>query len=118
MGNIFCSTCCCEGIPEPMFAEFLKPARFSGAVPSRYVVMTEGKIEYFAERDKFSTDRTKGRDIKGFINLYEYMLEKNPKNPLMLTFVRSSRKQRKSNNPDVMPTSTRVSVDMANPHLF
>ena len=46
--------------------------------------MTEGKIEYFAERDKFSTDRTKGRDIKGFINLYEYMLEKNPKNPLML----------------------------------
>ena len=114
MGNIFCSTCCCEGTPEPLFGEFLKPARFSGAVPSRYVVMSLGKIEYFDEKDNLSRDPFKGKRLKGYINLYEYVLERNPKNPLMLNFVRSTRKQTKSRNPDEMPTSTRVSSDRAN----
>ena len=101
-----------------MVAEFLKPARFSGAVPSRYVVMSEGKIEYFAEKDRSSMDPLKGSDFKGFINLYEYKVESSPRNPLMLNFVRSDRNKRKSNNPEVMPSSTRVSVDMANHHFI
>ena len=104
MGNF----CCCEDIPEPKVAEFLKPARFSGAVPTRYVVLKDGKIEYFAQQDKLSTDPFKGTELKGFINLYEYMLERNPKNPLMLNFVRSMRKTRKSDDAEFMPTSTRL----------
>ena len=109
MGNIFCSTCCTDGKPGPKFGEFLKPARFSGAVPTRYVVLNEGKIEYFERKGK-GNDPLKGEDMKGFINLYEFVLQKNPLNPLMLTFGRSNNKHVKSNLPDIMPPSTRVGV--------
>merc|ERR1719305_422945 len=87
MGNLFC----CGGIekPVPLYASFLKRHRNMNGVPSRFVVLDGGVIEYFESQNP--TLPTQGMGLKGNINLYEFVLAPyDPKSPLTLKFVRSN----------------------------